>query len=30
MPGSERDRAIIEHILRYCREIETAHADFGH
>ena len=30
MPVSERDRAVIEHILRYCREIETAHDDFGH
>lgn len=30
MPGSERDRAVVEHILRYCREIDTAHADFGH
>ena len=30
MQGSERDRAIIEHILRYCREIEIAHEDFGH
>ena len=30
MPGSERDRAVVEHILRYCREIETAHDDFGH
>ncbi len=30
MPGNERERAVIEHILRYCREIETAHNDFGH
>lgn len=30
MPDSEKDRAIIEHILRYCREIDTAHGDFGH
>lgn len=30
MPGNERDRAIIEHILRYCGEVEIAHADFGH
>lgn len=26
----ERDRNILQHILRYCREIETAHVDFGH
>ena len=26
----ERDRNILQHILRYCREIETAHDDFGH
>ena len=25
----ERDRNILQHILRYCREIETAHDDFG-
>jgi len=29
MPGSNRDREIIEHILRYCQQIETAHDDFG-
>ena len=26
----ERDRNILHHLLRYCREIETAHDDFGH
>ena len=30
MPVPDRDRNIIEHILRYCLEIETAHDDFGH
>ena len=25
----ERDKNILQHILRYCREIETAHDDFG-
>lgn len=30
MPGNERDRSIVEHMLRYCREVETAHDDFGH
>lgn len=30
MPDNERDRAIVEHILRYCRDVETAHDDFGH
>ena len=30
MPASERDRSIVEHILRYCVQIEQAHADFGH
>ena len=29
MPGIDRDRDIIEHILRYCDQIETAHRDFG-
>lgn len=29
MPVTERDRDIVEHILRYCDQIETAHADFG-
>jgi len=28
MPADNRDRDIIEHILRYCEQIETAHADF--
>ena len=30
MPAEQRDRDIIEHILRYCSQIETAHQDFGH
>ena len=30
MPATNRDRDIIEHILRYCNQVETAHADFGH
>ena len=30
MPTTNRDRDIIEHILRYCNQVETAHADFGH
>lgn len=29
MPSPDRDRSIIEHMLSYCKEIETAHADFG-
>lgn len=29
MPATNRDRDIIEHILRYCCQIETAHQDFG-
>ena len=28
MPAENRDRDILEHILRYCEQIETAHADF--
>ena len=28
MPASNRDRDVVEHILRYCDQIETAHADF--
>ena len=28
MPADNRDRDIIEHILRYCEQIEAAHADF--
>lgn len=30
MPASDRDRDVVEHILRYCDQIETAHADFGY
>ena len=30
MPAENRDRDIIEHILRYCEQIETAHNDFYH
>ena len=30
MPGIDRDRDVVEHILRYCDQIETAHSDFGH
>ena len=29
MPATDRDRDVVEHILRYCDQIETAHADFG-
>ncbi len=29
MPATDRDREIVAHILRYCGQIETAHADFG-
>ena len=29
MPGSNRDRDVIGHILRYCQQIEVAHDDFG-
>ena len=29
MPATNRNRDIIEHILRYCNQIETAHDDFG-
>ena len=28
MPDENRDRDLIEHILRYCEQIETAHRDF--
>ena len=28
MPADNRDRDIIEHILRYCEQIEAAHTDF--
>ena len=30
MPIVNRDSAIVEHILRYCHQVETAHQDFGH
>ena len=30
MSVSERDRNILEHILRYCIQVEVAHEDFGH
>ena len=30
MSGSNRDRDIVEHILRYCEQVETAHEDFGY
>ena len=30
MPEIDRDKSIIEHILRYCGQIDTAHQDFGH
>lgn len=30
MPTTNRDRDILEHILRYCNQVETAHQDFGH
>ena len=30
MPAENRDLDIVAHILRYCRQIETAHQDFGH
>ena len=26
---SNRDLDVISHILRYCQQVETAHADFG-
>ena len=29
MPATNRDRDIVEHILRYCNQVETAHLDFG-
>ncbi len=29
MPDINRDRDIIEHILRYINQIDTAHSDFG-
>lgn len=30
MPATNRDRDIVEHVLRYCNQVETAHQDFGH
>jgi len=30
MPAAERDREIVEYILRYCKQIDTAHEDFGY
>ena len=30
MPAENRDRDILEHIHRYCEQIETAHRDFDH
>ena len=30
MPADNRDRDIVEHLLRYCEQVETAHMDFGH
>ena len=29
MPATDRDRDIVAHILRYCEQLEVAHADFG-
>lgn len=29
MPNPDRDRSIVEHMLAYCKEIGTAHDDFG-
>ena len=29
MPATNRDRDIIEHVLRYCNQVEVAHQDFG-
>ena len=29
MPVNDRDRDVVGHILRYCRQVETAHEDFG-
>ena len=29
MPAENRDRDIVEHIFRYCEQVETAHQDFG-
>ncbi len=30
MPATNRDKDIVEHILRYCKQIDTAHKDFDH
>lgn len=30
MPAANRNRDIVEHILRYCQEVETAHRDFNY
>lgn len=29
MPATNRDRDIIEHILRYCNQVDTAHQKTG-
>ena len=29
MPAIDRDKNILEHILQYCDQVETAHRDFG-
>ena len=29
MPATNRDRDIIEHVLRYYNQVEVAHQDFG-
>jgi len=29
MPITNRDKDIVEHILRYCCQVEIAHRDFG-
>lgn len=29
MLKQDRDRSLVEHILRYCNQVETAHRDFG-
>lgn len=30
MPAANRNRDIVEHILRYCQQVETAHRDFNY
>lgn len=30
MPIRERDRDILEHMLRYCEQVDTANDDFAH